>query len=261
MALIAPVPKASQSGHYYYAANTEKSGQPCYEVPCKSRPGEMRPTNIKDCRALNLVPSVTQVLKSFEKPGLRRYFDRMMFEATYTTPRIAGESDEEHFARCLDCADEHSRIAREQGTAMHTAIECALDGRSFDSSWDKHVAAAITALEQCGIDTKTRLVEHSFASPLGFGGKTDLIVGNAVVDFKRKLTFEGEKKLAWDENAIQLSAYSEGLEIKNARRINVFISIKEGEYRVHEWEPSEHERHWGMFKAALSYWKLANKIV
>ena len=112
----------------------------------------MRPTTLRDARKLGLVPSVTTILRCAEKPGLRRYFDRMMWEAACTTPRLPDQSDEDHFNACLDWADEHSRLAREKGTEIHGAIEKWLRNEGVTEDMKLFVHAADEALNEAGVD-------------------------------------------------------------------------------------------------------------
>ncbi len=264
MSLIAPSPKsyATSQGHFYFAHGTEKAGQPCYEVPCKSRPGEMRATNIKDCRSLRLAPSVTTITKLLNSPFLTEWKIEQVLNSALTLPEIPGEDLQSRSERIRVDADEQSRKAREKGTSIHGAIECALDGKPYDTSLDKYVAAGLSALSDCGLDTKSRLVEHSFASPLGYAGKTDLVIPQlAVCDYKSKQnwTDEQEKKgLGYVDNLMQLAAYARGLDIPNCRLINIFISTEvPGKYAVREWPAEDHQRHFEMFMALHRFWCLS----
>ena len=56
---------AKESGHWY-----DKDGNPAYTQPNKSKPGETRPTTLRDAKAQNLSPSVTTVLKIMAARGL-----------------------------------------------------------------------------------------------------------------------------------------------------------------------------------------------
>ena len=58
--------------------------------------------------------------------------------------------------------------------------------------------------------------ERSFASPLGYGGKTDLYSQQWVIDVKTK---DGnlEDAKTWDDHALQLAAYRHGLGVQSAR--------------------------------------------
>lgn len=250
--------KASEGSHWYLP-----DGTPFYDVPNKSKPGEMRPVTLRDARTVGAVPSVTTILKCAEKPGLRRYLDRMIFEATYTTPRLPDETDDQHFARCLEWADEHSRIARERGTEIHAAIEETLSSSRCPVDLYVYANAAMEAMRSAGINWSATHAERSFAHPSGFGGKVDLH-GDFVIDFKTKAAWtdaDVKRGLAYDEHCMQLAAYREGLKLpKSSRLINIFISTDEpGKYHVHEWSQEDAETGWQKFQLLLSYWKLANK--
>lgn len=269
MSITATEPKqyASESGHFYMP-----DGTPFYDVPNKSKPGETRPATLRDARKVGAVPGVSTILKVADKPGLRRYLDRMMFEATYTTPRLDGETDDEHFRRCKEWADEHSRLAREKGTDIHGAIENRMLLRPTAPEMLPFIEAAQSALDEIGISEPTSVcAEKSFAHELGYGGKIDLSGPDFVVDFKTKGNWtdaDVKRGLAYEEHGMQLVAYAHGLklvtyahgmQLASPRLLNVFISTDEpGKYHVHEWPKADHERLWDMFRHLLGYWQLVN---
>lgn len=249
-------PLAKESGHWY-----TKDGSPCYEVPCKSRPGEMRATTVKDARALNLVPSVSGIVRLIAKPGLERWKLNQMLHAALTLPRLAGEQEDAFAERVITDSEEQSRKAREKGTAIHGAIERAMrDGYTTPEMYP-FTHAAFQAMEQCGINS-TGKPEHSFASKFGYGGKVDLFSDTHVIDFKTKgawMDADEKRGLAYDEHAMQLVAYARGLDLPKARLINIFIDTDNpGHYFAHEWLAEKHEHYWQRFLALLTYWKLTN---
>jgi uncharacterized protein Usg len=70
-----------------------------------------------------------------------------------------------------------------------------------------------------------------------------------------------DKKLAWDDHAIQLAAYREGLGIPTAKCFNIFVSTTApGLCHIHIWSEEEIQRGWKMFRSLLSYWQAKNKI-
>lgn len=249
---------AKESGHWY-----AKDGTPAYEQPCKSRPGEMRPTTLRDARTLGLVPSVTTILRVAAQPGLERWKQQSLLHAALTLPRIEGESEQAFAERALTDAAEQGRTAREKGTAIHGAIERAM--KTGETTPDMHpfTNAAFLALGQCEIEN-TGTPERSFASPLGFGGKIDLSGDAHILDFKTKGNWtdaDVKRGLAYDEHGMQLAAYARGLARPYSRLINVFIATEEpGKFHVHEWPTEDHARLWGQFECLLRYWQLSNGI-
>ena len=269
MAIEAKSPQiASQAGHWYLGADCDmgRCGDPLYEIV--GRNGNLRPTTLADAKknpAWRLCPSVTTILGCVEKKGLRRYFDRMIWEATHTTPRLTGEPDDSYFARCLSWADEHSRLAREKGTAIHAAIEQFFDGIDPSPELKPYAMAAFSAVTDVFQNAEWS-AEKSFASPLCYGGKVDLHGtadgNNFVCDFKTKSDWSDadlRRGLAYDEHLMQLAAYAHGLGLESPRLLNIFIATDSpGKYHVHEWPAEEHDMAWRTFRALLAYWQLAN---
>lgn len=245
-----------ESGHWY-----AKDGTPAYEQPCKSRPGEMRPTTLRDARTLDLVPSVTTILRVAAQPGLERWKQQSLLHAALTLPRIEGETEDAFASRALEDAAQQSRKAREKGTEIHEAIERAMRDGFTTPEMYPFTNAAFQAMGQAEIES-TGTPEHSFASPMGFGGKTDLVGENHIIDFKTKADWtdaDVKRGLAYDEHGMQLAAYARGLARPYHRLINVFIATDSpGKFHVHEWNKDDHERLWAQFECLLRYWQLFN---
>jgi hypothetical protein len=245
---------ATESGHWYDAA----TGEPRYTIVGTN--GEVRNTTLRDARKFGYVPSVTTILKCAAQPGLIRWMQQQILHAALTLPRIDGETEEDYAERVIEDSQEQSRKAREKGTEIHGSIELGLSGMEYPFEHERHVNAVIEALSSQGLSSNSR-TEHSFASPMGYGGKVDFHGSSFVCDFKTKGNWQDDKKLAYSEHLMQLVAYARGLNIQAPRLLNIFISTDEpGKIAVHEWSADEHERHWEMFLALLNFWKLSNKV-
>jgi hypothetical protein len=83
----------NEGGHWY-----DFSGKAVFEVPNKSK-GGMRPTTLRDAKALQLLPSVTTVMKIMAAPELDRWKQQQVLMASLTLPRNPGESDEQYCSR------------------------------------------------------------------------------------------------------------------------------------------------------------------
>ena len=249
---------ASQSGHYY-----RRDGTPCYEVPNASK-GGMRPTTVRDAKSLNLVPSFSTVDKVWDAPGLRKYFDRMMWEGTHTTPRPEGESDDDYFARCCAAAKEHSEAARDAGTDFHGEMEKWIKGESC--TLPVLCQKVYDTLVKVGIDLRAGNTERSFAHVDGFGGRIDWYNETTVLDFKSKAKFKRDKKgnpdkMGYDNNVRQLACYAYGLGILSPRCVNVFVELGEPQdVMIVEWDANDIARGLRSFKRALEEWQDRNDI-
>ncbi len=257
MSDLAPL-ATSEASHWYDA----KSGTPVYEVP-RAKGNGMRPTTLADARKLDLVPSVTLILGCTAKPGLDVWKLRQMFEVAYTTPRIDGESDDDFYGRVVIESKEKARLAAEKGTELHAAIEEHVKSLSSDSKWDKHLSVLFQTLRQYGIDIFNGKPEHSFASPLGYGGKIDWHNDEIVLDFKTKAKVKDVKQLAWPEHCWQLSAYAQGIGNTHClptRLLNVFIGIDDCEVRIHEWSKEDSDKAFDCFYHLLKFWQIKNSF-
>ncbi len=245
----------SEQGRWY-----ARDGSPVNTVIGKN--GRERPTTITDARALDLVPSVTSILKIAAKPGLEIWKQKAVMLSALTMPRLAGETDEALCDRILFESREQGRIASDRGVDLHGAIEKLIKGEIVPAPWGPHVIAVRNALSQYGIEITEGKPEHTFVSPLGYGGKLDWHTDKIIIDFKTKDRIEEKKKLAYDEHVYQLAAYAEGLWGENLpwkrRLINVFVGAQDGAVRIHEWSAEDAEHGWKCFEALLSFWKLTH---
>lgn len=248
---------ASESGHWY-----RRDGSPCYEIA--KADGEFRPTTLRDARKLDLVPSVTTIIRQISKPGLDKWKLTQLLEASLTLPRLPDEPVDAYALRVIKDSQAQSIKARDAGTLIHGAIERSMSGPYIPTNWETRdcVTAAQSALKEFGM-SGPYTPEKSFASTLGYGGKIDCIGDGFIVDFKTKSNWTDEqvrKGLAYDEHGMQLTAYMNGLGRKNQRLANIFISTDSpGKYHVHEWPQETHDRLWRMFESALRYWQYANQ--
>ena len=108
------------------------------------------------------------------------------------------------------------------------------------------------------------LSEKSYTSKeKGYGGAIDLHSKTGIViDFKTKDNLKGveEKSLVFDNHGMQLSAYAQLLNVKDATRVSIFIDRKNPEVIVsYVWDLESNQRHLQMFNALLTYWKCLKK--
>lgn len=243
---------ASESGHWY-----APNGEPAYQV--MGRNGSMRPTTLRDARKLNLVPSVTGIIRYAAAPGLEKWKRDQLLMSALTLPRMEGEDTEAYARRIITDADEQSNRARELGTIIHGCIEIALCNETYNPTYIEHVNGALKALDEwCGVaDIRP---EKSFSHPLGFGGKTDVHKPGFVADFKSKDFTADNLPAVFDDHAMQLAAYREGFDMPSARGAIIFVSTRvPGLTHTVEIHESDLARGWEMFLTLLSFWKLKNR--
>lgn len=242
---------ASEAGHFYTLA-----GEPCYTVIGKN--GKERKTTLADCRRLNLVPSVTTIIRTAASPGLQRWKDEQLLMAALTSTRLMGETDEDYISRVIDDSKAQGRAAADRGTALHGALERYIQsgGSERQGQWQEHCEAVCEAMREKGINLLTDgTAERSFAHRHGFGGKIDWSGTMAVVDFKSKPSIGSAKMKGYDEHIMQLAAYDQGLLSPGRRLFNVFVGCDDKVVQVLEWKPDDARRGWWMFRYLLDFWQ------
>jgi hypothetical protein len=256
---------ATEAGHWYTL-----DGEPAYEVPNKSKPGKMRPVTLADARKLNLVPSVTTIIKCADAPALTSYKVQQALLAGAATPRDPLEGDQAWMDRVFAKSKEHSETARDIGSIIHGCIELCLTQRAYNPDYAPHVNGAIEALGDwcCGIDGLRP--ERSFCHPAGYGGKCDvhknpaieidMVHSGFVADFKTKDFTNANLPLTYENHAMQLAAYREGFSLPSAKCAIIYVSTSVPGL-VHLVEVGEDElvRGWEMFRALLTYWQFKNR--
>lgn len=252
---------ASENCHWY-----SRNGEPMYEVV--GAKGQMRPTTLRDARKYDLVPSVTTILACAARPGLEIWKARQILEAALTLPKRDDESLDDYATRVIEDSKAQGKKASETGTELHAAIEGYIQNGWSPPQWNRHCRAVDDTLEQHGIEIREGRPEHSFASPLGYGGKIDWHNDEILIDFKTKAKVKDVKQLAWPENCWQLAAYDAGLHpippsdnkwhSTTSRILNVFVGVEDYEVRIHEWSPEDKFRGWLAFVCLFRFWKIKN---
>jgi len=246
-------PIEQQSAHWY-----TKTGEPCYSVPLANGTG-MRSTTLADARQLNLLPSVTTILKVLHKPALETWKQEQLGLALMTTPRIAGETDDQFVFRVIHTERQHEQerdAAAKRGTDLHKGIQDHFQGRFVDPEVWPWIEPCVMWLQEYGsYEWSEQIVIGD-----GYAGKYDLqqysrIKGSTIWDFK---TTKKLPKEAYPEHKLQLAAYAEP--IKEIETVgNIYIStVEQGKFVV-----CEHEEEWIYtyrhgFKPLLDYWCWAN---
>lgn len=201
-------------GHWYTA-----DGQAAYEQP-KADGSGTRPTTLRDARKLGLLPSVTTILGTLDKPQLTLWKVKTAIRAADSLPRNEGEEVEAWVDRVVEKAAEPVAEAADLGTRIHAAIEAACKGEEWDSTELGPYVAPVLGWLLGKLAGGGRIVaqETVLASKAeGFAGRVDLIIEMAdkavwVVDWKSRKTRPGEsEKVAfapYPTQQMQLAAYA-----------------------------------------------------
>lgn len=246
----------SQDGsHWYY-----NDARPCYELPKKDGSGMKVPT-LADARKLNLLPSVTTILKVLHKQALVDWLIEQAVLAAMTTPRLPDEPDDAFILRVLHTErvqDQEATKARELGTDMHAGLEALFGGGQIDDELRPWIEPAYLHLKGQAqwdkIETETILVGT------GYAGKADFIgwapSGNLLADFKT--TKKLPTKASWGEHRLQLSAYARADWQRSERSIitaNLYISTVDcGKFAYFENPPWQEDFEQG-FSPLVKHWQ------
>lgn len=256
------IARAAESVHWYRL----EDGAPQYTV--KAKDGSDRPTTLSDARKMNLVPSVTTILKMWPKPGLEVWKNEQLLLAALTLPKRPDEPEKDYIARIVYDSKETAKMAAERGTRVHESIQKWYEG---DKNVDHpQIAAAFeqAVFEHFGTDPHENWdTERPFANTF-YGGKVDLCCSvsptapsGIVIDAKTKEFDEDSKVVGYDEHLMQLAAYRNGLGLPKARCANVFASVtKPGLIRVVEWPEEDLQKGWKMFSLLVQLWRIKNNF-
>lgn len=250
MSLVATISDHPAEAAHWYTVD----GNPAYEIMAKN--GNMRPTTLRDARKMNLLPSVSTIIKCAAAPGLERWKMEQMLLAALTLPRKPDEAEKDFLERVRTDSKEHARQAAERGTAIHACVQGFYEGHGLGVY--PEISRAVENAVTGRYGQQEWLAEKSFATKTGkfdFGGKTDLCCAAAVLDFKTKEFGPDNLPTGFEENTLQLAAYRVGLDVPAAKCANVFISVTEpGLVHIVEWSEEELARGWKMFCGLLDYW-------
>ena len=252
-------------GHWY-----TQEGEAMHFI--KGADGKMRDTTLRDARKHNLLPSVTEILNTIDKPALTNWklkqVSRAAFDSGRETPVIEhlqdGSNYDDYHKSIMSLAFEQSTDARDRGSEIHAALEqLFMENGAFYSDYSDGVVeiaqeAANQIMEYTG---QREFIPETTIAGVGYGGMVDLhnLEGEFVIDYKTKDIEEG-KRNHWPEMAMQLAGYAHALEMPNARCLNVFIDrTTPGLVEIYEWPAEEIALGWEKFKLLRDYWQLSKQ--
>lgn len=257
MSTIANV-RTPESAHWY-----QQDGTPCYELPKKDGSGMKTPT-LADARKLNLLPSVTTILRILHKQALVEWLCEQAALAVLTTPKQDGEALDAFVERVLHTErqqDQEAQIARDRGTEIHNAIDAVINGAEVDSDLLPWIQPSLDALRTYG-------KPHATEAPVvgkGYAGRTDAVIEAPdawwIWDWKTTKKLPDPKKGgAWSEHRLQLAAYAAAwqpkLNGKPIRTANLYISTVDcGKFVVCEHAPEWQATFEGGFKPLVMHWQ------
>jgi len=243
--------KLSESGHWY-----TKSGESAYTV--RGANGQERPATLRDARKLGLLPSTTGIIRQLSSAGLDLWKQQQVLLAALTLPRLVDEPETDWLKRVMQDSRATGREAAERGTAIHAIIQTWFEGVYIPEK-PLYINKILETLENA-FGKQLWLSEKSFAHPLGYGGKCDLMAKTGfIVDFKTKDT-DLDKVDVYFEHEMQLAAYREGLGVPTARCAIVFVNGTTDQVKLIEIEQDRLQKGWECFEHLLRVYQIKNGI-
>lgn len=251
-------------GHYYTL-----TGDSCHEVTGKN--GKVRPTNVRDARELNLVPSVTTIMDAKAKPALVVWLQNQLLEAAMASP-FNMHSDHPAYwkKKMIQESRKVGEKAAKRGNEIHDAMEKFFVNMEYDDVEQESIPYVEEAIQLLLYTFPDYMwyPENSFAHVDGFGGRVDLwgadINNNCVIiDFKTKDKTDVRDMVQYDDHCTQLAAYQRGLQLPdNTRRFNLFISVNpETPGLCKLVECTKFDKYIDIFYSLLKLWQLTNNHI
>lgn len=247
-------PQLKESGHWY-----QRDGTPCYTIIGKN--GNERNTTLADARKLDLLPSVTTILKEAAKPGLENWKQEQVLWAALTATRNDDESDADFIARIMADSKEQGIKAAERGKQIHAWIQQGMEGKDLGEYEYRYYSYVWQLLfQETGYQAWT--AERSFSTDK-YGGKIDLSIVipedidnyySYILDIKTKdKPLEGKTIEIYDEHKMQLGAYRQAVS-PQARCGIVFVSTVDVSAKL-VWIPEDElVRGTDMFNCLVDYY-------
>ena len=244
----------AESTHWY-----EKDGTPAYTIIGAN--GKERAVNLRDAKKLGLVPSVTTILKVASNPGLDKWRRDNLLMAAATLPKVEGETAEDWSERVNQDSQAQSQQAMQLGTDIHTSLEQYYLGVDYNPDHKPMVEATVKLIKETFGDQEWS-TEKSFASPMGYAGKTDLCSDSVIIDFKTTAFDDNKKDVGgYDEHIMQLAGYGYAVCKEPFRAANIYVSTTvPGLVRLKEWTEDEIKKGYSMFKHLFEFWKVKNGV-
>jgi hypothetical protein len=247
--------------HYY-----DKNGKLVDSIIGKN--GKQRKTNIKDAKELKLFPSVTELLKIFDKPALTKWKIAKTIETCLESPKTDTESLDLYAKRIGQESMEKATQAKDFGGGMHWLIEQYLKGQPFTVFDDlkeywPHVKNFLEENKFKGEAEKVMVnTEVGYAGTIDFEGEA-FDMPCVVADFKTQSTKDEKKNISkkinyYNEWSYQLAGYALN---SNHTCISVVISSDEPgriEYKV--WSPQEMLRAKAIFVRLCEIFSLVKNL-
>tara|TARA_R110000737_G_scaffold172190_2_gene197697 strand:- start:422 stop:1180 length:759 start_codon:yes stop_codon:yes gene_type:complete len=247
--------------HFY-----KENGDPFHYVKMTSKEG-LRPVTIRDVRRLwkdgtFVVPSVTTILNIYDKSGLNNWRIDQHLNQAYDLDKES-LTIEEYKKEIKRLTAIQLDLAPSAGTDFHKLMEDFVSGNMKNNASDEDYmfceSVYQTILSETG--SKNFKTETNFSSDL-FGGQVDLHNDDWIIDYKTKQTADKfkPKKMIYIDHSMQLSAYRFGLNIPQAKCVNVFVCLEKNKPQIdfHIHDEEQLKKGGKLFSLATKVWHIKN---
>ena len=233
---------------------------------------------LKEARENGYLPSVTTILKTIASPGLEQYKQNQMFEAVIEAQAENFlYTDAELKKRAFEISKLHARKAAQLGTVVHYMIADYLQGKPvhrLQSNKPQWVFAPVRDWIDENVSIIRAVESVVVNNDLGYAGKSDLDCElksgpTAIIDWKTqaippkymKKDGQPQKNRWYDTWLMQLVAL-ERTSLEDCVLLSVMIGTHPENYGcwVRQWTREEKAQAWECFKAALTIWRIKNKM-
>ena len=269
----------NSAAHWYH-----QTAKPAYtmEVTTGKNAGQTRNTTLRDARKLNLLPSITGILRCYPKAQLDKWIKEQAVLARHNNPppeeaaapldsfRDCNEAQRVYFDHVERLANRIRDEACARGNAIHMAAENILAGRSFDER-NPH-AVAVKGWIDANVETVFFTEKSVVNLDLNVAGRLDACAGlrdgprPIVLDYKGR-AFAHTKKHGWrakrrKSDLIQLAFYASTM--SDAPRIaNLYVANDRDEPLIELVEYTDEERQtaFGVLESLVKIWQFENNYV
>ncbi len=251
----------SESTHYYWP-----DGRPAYEV--ESADGKkMIPTTLTQARRLGLYPSVTTIISQLAKNAVTNWLLGIVYEECYNAQLEF---------KINSCDIYRKKVSRkvqkrkDEGAKLGSKIHAHLENYFMNNRKPTGKVSSISmkAIRAIGEEVGTSAVhdcEMPFASPAGYGGCIDDIIGfNLLCDYKTTSDKQFSKlcKNPYPSWGMQLGAYVQPIDpqLDWMTCVSIIINRDTGETFFYNWKREDILKQWQIFNYLLKVWYLTRNI-
>lgn len=231
-----------------------------------SKPGEMRPTTLRDAKKMKLFPSVTTIQKELAKEFLTTWRIEQAIIAALANPTpLPNETRDQHIVRIEREAHSIVDEAGKRGSLIHEACEEFIHfGKMTEDTVIRPLMEPFYEWYRRNVTAVDYTEKSVIHRSLGYAGRLDLKAtllgrGRCIVDYKSRKHGHDGKLALYDDNGEQLEAYRQADGLDNPLAdccVSIIIASDTPDIMIHEWKKDDCARFWEGFKCLLKRWQI-----